>query len=136
MADVERIQTVNLSQAYDYTRTKRSRRAVDILREFIGSATKAGDVVLSNSVNSTIWTRGNQKPPRKIKVRILIDGEVARVYLPDEKIEEKKKEKEQKTEDKKSETKPIDKEEKQDKKLVKEQKKEEPKKEDKKEDKK
>src|SRR3989338_5403045 len=90
MADVERIQTVNLSQAYDYTRTKRSRRAVDILREFIGSATKAGDVVLSNSVNSTIWTRGNQKPPRKIKVRILIDGEVARVYLPDEKVEEKK----------------------------------------------
>jgi large subunit ribosomal protein L31e len=95
MADLERIYTIPLRSAYEAVRGKRSRKAVKIVRSFISRHMKAeiGEVSISEGVNSLIWKRGIQKPPRKIKVRAVKSGEGVSVLLIDEKVGEAKVEK-------------------------------------------
>ena len=39
-------------------------------------------IVISNEVNERIWSRGIEKPPRRIRVRVTKDREgLVRVYL-------------------------------------------------------
>ena len=114
----ERIYTVPLGDAYEAVRKRRAPRAVRILKEFIVKNMKAKDerILLSNALNSYIWGNSIQKPPRRVKVRLIKDTEKISAYLADEKIEEKKEEP-KKSEEKKEEPKKA------------EEKKEEPKKE-------
>ena len=116
----ERIYTVPLGDAYEAVRKRRAPRAVRILKEFIVKNMKAKDerILLSNALNSYIWGNSIQKPPRRVKVRLIKDTEKISAYLADEKIEEKKEEP-KKSEEKKEEPKKA------------EEKKEEPKKEEK-----
>ena len=108
MADkIERVYTINLSKAWETPRQKHTRRAVSIVKQFLARNMKVPlDVVrISNAVNSTLWERSIKKPPRRIKVKVIKEGESVRAYLPDEKVEEKKVE-EKKAEEKKEEPKP------------------------------
>ena len=119
MADLERIYVVPFRAAYNSPpRNKRSRKAVKILRSFISRHMKAEEVniAISEGVNSLIWKRGIQKPPRKIKVRAVKSGDRVVVSLLDEKVEEKKlekpkakKEEAPKAEEKKDDVKPEEK---------------------------
>jgi large subunit ribosomal protein L31e len=95
MANLERIYTIPLGDAYDYIRTKRAKRAIKIIKEFAIRHMKANDAKLSQGVNAKVFQNGMQKPPRRIKVRI-VKGEdlVAKVWLIGE--EEKLKEEEAK----------------------------------------
>ncbi len=94
MAKLERIYTVPLGDAYETVRRKRTPRAVKILREFIGRHMKADGerILLSGGLNSFLWAKSIQKPPRRVKVRLIKDEGVIRAYLADEKVEEPKKE--------------------------------------------
>jgi len=106
MADkLERIYTVPLGEAYEAIRNKRAGKAVKILREFAGRHMKAEeeDVALSMALNEFIWKRSIQKPPRKVKVRLIKENGKVKAYLADEKIEEPKKEDKKKAEAKKEE---------------------------------
>ena len=115
----ERIYTVPLGDAYEAVRNKRAPRAIRIVREFITKNMKAKDekILLSAALNEYIWERSIQKPPRKVKVRVVKDTGKISAYLADEKIEEKKaekkeeKKKEPKAEEKKEEPKPEEKKE-------------------------
>ena len=73
----ERIYTVPLSRAWIGPRNKRAPRAVRVLRRFILRHMKIEEEYLriSNDVNERIWSRGIQKPPRKIRVRAIKDSE-------------------------------------------------------------
>ncbi|MBU0586639.1 50S ribosomal protein L31e [Candidatus Micrarchaeota archaeon] len=90
----ERNYTVPLGKAYDSIRTKRVRKAVKLVQTFVARHSKvaAVNVRLSNALNSALWARGIQKPPRKIRIKVVKEEEKARAYLMDEKIakEEKK----------------------------------------------
>jgi len=81
----ERIYTVPLGRARIAPVTKRAPRAIRILRAFIKRHMKADDedsIVISNEVNERIWSRGIEKPPRRIRVRVTRDREgLVRVYL-------------------------------------------------------
>ena len=92
MDKLERIYTVPLGDAYEAVRNKRAPRAVKILREFLTKHMKADEVLLGEALNKFIWERSIQKPPRKVKVRVIKEDVTARAYLADEKIEEPKKE--------------------------------------------
>ena len=87
----ERIYTVPLSEAYSAVRGKRARKAVKVLKMFASRHMKVDidNVKISAGVNSLIWSHGIQKPPRKIKVKMVKDkeddAEVAKVMLLDEK---------------------------------------------------
>ena len=109
MANLERIYTIPLAKAFEYIRTKRARRAIKLIRHFALRHMKAEEAKISEGVNSLVFRDGMQKPPRRVKVRI-VKGEdaVAKVWLigEEEKMKEisekKKKDEEKKQADKKS----------------------------------
>ena len=128
MVKLERIYTVPLGDAYEVPRNKRVPRAVKILRAFIARHMKADGekIALSEALNKHLWRSSIQKPPRRVKVRLIKEEGSIHAYLADEKIEEKKKEEkkeakkkeeakmtekveEKKPEPKKEEAKPVEK---------------------------
>ena len=107
-------------------RYKRANRAIKAIKEFLVRHMKVRDrdlnkVKLDKYLNEFIWTRGIRKPPIKIKVRAIKEGDLVRVELSEmpekmkfkqarlEKIEKKaaemgkKRKKEEKPEEKKEE---------------------------------
>jgi large subunit ribosomal protein L31e len=93
MAKLERIYTIPLGEAYEASRNKRVPRAVKMLRAFISRHMKADGerILLSGALNTFLWTRSIQKPPRRVKVRLVKDDGAIRAFLADEKVEEPKK---------------------------------------------
>ena len=73
----ERIYTVPLGRVRIGPRKKHSPRAVRLLRAFVKRHMKADDdsIRITNKVNEKIWSRGIEKPPRKIRVRVTLDSE-------------------------------------------------------------
>lgn len=113
MAKLERIYTVPLGDAYDAIRNKRVPRAVKLLRAFIARHMKADGerILLSGALNAHLWSHSIQKPPRRVKVRLVKEESVIRAYLADEKAEEPKEKagKKEKEAPKKEEAKPAEK---------------------------
>lgn len=73
----EKIFTIPLRKAFDTERTHRSRKAIDLVREFLERHMKAEDIVIGKSINEEVWKRGIQKPPRRIRIHTLkADGRV------------------------------------------------------------
>lgn len=81
----ENFYTIPLGKAWISPRKKRAPKAMRIIRSFIEKHMKirteaegeeeAELLVISNEVNERIWSRGIEKPPRKIKVRAAKDKE-------------------------------------------------------------
>jgi large subunit ribosomal protein L31e len=66
-------------------RNKRSKRAMNTIREFVAKHTKSYDVKVSQKINEKVWTRGIHKPPAKIRVKVSKDSKgVVNVMLPEE----------------------------------------------------
>ncbi len=79
----ERIYTVPLRKAYwTGSRLKRANRSVRILREFVERHMKPEDLLIQPEVNEIIWSRGIQKPPRRVRIRATKNADnLVRVYL-------------------------------------------------------
>ena len=89
----EKVYTIPLSRAWISPRQKRAPRAIRLVESFIQRHMKVKEeeleegeegerVVISNEVNERIWSRGIQKPPRKIRVRAAKDKEgTITIYL-------------------------------------------------------
>lgn len=81
----ERFYTIPLSKAWIVPRKKRAPKATRIVRSFVLKHMKVrteaeGEeeperLVIDNEVNEKLWSRGIEKPPRKIKVRVVKDKE-------------------------------------------------------------
>ncbi len=102
---MERIYTIPLRKVFRAPRTKRAKKAITLIREFLKRHMKCEEIVIGKSLNETIWARGIQKPPRKVRIHALKhDGKVyAELLGVDIKLPEKKKvEKEVKKEEKES----------------------------------
>ncbi len=120
---LERIYTVNLSKAYEYLRTRRTERAVVLLRAFLARHFKVRPeaVSISEGVNSTLWRDSIQKPPRRIKIRGVLEDGTLKAWLigeeealakkksADEKAKKEKEEKKGKSTSKKTDEKKEDK---------------------------
>ena len=98
---------------------KRARKAVQAIKEFIAKHMKVPDrdtskVKIDIYINNEVWFRGKTKPPAKIKVKAIKEGDIIKVTLADipphvkflqakhkklHKESEKPKEKEEKPED-------------------------------------
>ena len=91
MANLERIYTIPLGHIYEIVRQKRGKRAISFIKAFALRHMKADEVKISQGLNSLVLRDGIQKPPRRVKVRIVKDEKgMAKVWLIGE--EEKKKE--------------------------------------------
>jgi large subunit ribosomal protein L31e len=79
----EKIYTIPLRHVWVVTpRGRRAPRAVRDVRDFVSRRMKAEEVAMSNEVNSAIWSRGINKPPRKITVRAVKDREGKVIVYP------------------------------------------------------
>ncbi len=63
----ERIFTIPLRKAFVTEQTNRGWKAMDITRAFLERHMK-GEVKIGKSINESIWARGIQNPPRRIRV--------------------------------------------------------------------
>ena len=82
---LEREYVIPLRKVYFLQRTKRAPRAVRFVRRFVKRHVKAEKVIITNKVNEYIWSRSIEKPPRKIKVKVVkTEDSVAKVYLAGE----------------------------------------------------
>jgi len=64
---------VNLSRLYWGKRSNRAARAVRYLREWIAKKTHAEEIKIDDKINKILWSRGIEKPPRKIKVKVVVE---------------------------------------------------------------
>ena len=81
----ERFYTIPLGKAWISKRKKRAPKAVRIVRSFVLKHMKVRmeveeeeepeRLVIDNEVNKKLWSRGIEKPPRKIRVRVVKDKE-------------------------------------------------------------
>jgi len=84
----ERFYTIPLQRAWIKPPKKRAPKAIRIMKAFIqrhmkvGKAVieeeegeEAGRIIISNEVNEKIWSRGIEKPPRKLRIRAAKDEE-------------------------------------------------------------
>jgi large subunit ribosomal protein L31e len=79
----EKIYTIPLRHVWVVTpRGKRAPRALRDVRDFVSRHMKAEEVAMSNEVNSAIWSRSINKPPRKITVRAVKDKEGKVIVYP------------------------------------------------------
>ena len=81
----ERFYTIPLRKAWISPRKKRAPKATRIIKSFVLKHMKVRTepdeeeeperLVIDNEVNEKIWERGIEKPPRKIRVRVIKDKE-------------------------------------------------------------
>ncbi len=67
----ERIYVIPLRKVKGIPKGKRSPRAIKEVRSFLVKHTKTEDVIIDNSINELIWKRGIEKPPSRIRVRVI-----------------------------------------------------------------
>ena len=79
----ERIYNVPLRKAYwTGSRLRRANRSVRILKKFVERHMKPEELHIQPEVNELIWSRGIEKPPRRIRIRATKNDEnLVRVYL-------------------------------------------------------
>jgi large subunit ribosomal protein L31e len=81
----ERFYTIPLRKVWISPRKKRAPKAGRLVKSFVMKHMKvrteadeeeeAERLVISNEVNEKLWSRGIEKPPRKIRVRVVKDKE-------------------------------------------------------------
>ena len=95
---MERAYTIPFRTVYNLAaRKERAKRAMKHIREFVAKHMKVDPekVKIHTSVNAAVWQRGAEKPPRKLRVVAVKEGEEVWVYTQEEraKLEKAPKEK-------------------------------------------
>ncbi len=77
---------VNLRRAYEASRTKRAKYAIGLIRKFVARHMRIeeGKVKLSERLNELVWSRGMQKPPRRVHIEVERKDEFVYVRLKGE----------------------------------------------------
>ncbi|RLE62293.1 MAG: 50S ribosomal protein L31e [Thermoprotei archaeon] len=89
MSSDEIVTTIPLRKAYYVPRQKRANKAIRLIKEYVSRHLHVSTVKISNRVNEEIWRRNRERPPRRIRVKIVrIDEDTAEVLLPEEEVEE------------------------------------------------
>lgn len=90
--ELSRVYTINLSKVWLAPRIRRTKRAINMIREFAQRHMKSDDVKIDRSLNEVMWERGIRKPPRKIRVKMVKDeDDVVTVSLYSEEVKEEEK---------------------------------------------
>lgn len=78
----ERFYTIPLRRAWVTPFPERTPKAVRILKNFLKRHLKTDNFKIDESLNKLIWKRGIEKPPRKIKVKVVEKEEGVYVVYP------------------------------------------------------
>ena len=72
----EKIFTVPLREVFDRARTQRAHNASKLVRDFLVRHMKSQNVKIGSSINQSLWARGIQKPPRRIRIHAVKEENV------------------------------------------------------------
>ncbi|MEM2083284.1 MAG: 50S ribosomal protein L31e [Nitrososphaerota archaeon] len=87
---LEREYTIPLRDVWEAPKKKRAEKAIRIIKNFAKRHMKAEEVKISEKVNELIWSKGIEKPPRRIKVIMKKDKDnIVKVEMIGESKEEK-----------------------------------------------
>ena len=79
---LEREYTIPLKRVYFRQRTQRAARAIRLIKEFVQRHVKVENVVIDEKLNMYIWSRGIEKPPRRVRVKVIkTEEDTAKVML-------------------------------------------------------
>jgi len=79
---IERIYNIHYRQVIKKApRWRRAKKAITYVKEFLKRHMKVDEVKLSEEINREIWKNGAKNPPGRISVKVVKEGNVARVYL-------------------------------------------------------
>ncbi len=97
MASLERTYVIPLRKSFMKVPVyKRSRRAVIAVRDFLIRHMKVKEVKIGKELNDKIFSRGYKKPPPRIQVTAIKDGDIVKVNLTGIPYKDAKEEKEPK----------------------------------------
>ncbi|MFQ6020499.1 MAG: 50S ribosomal protein L31e [Candidatus Aenigmatarchaeota archaeon] len=77
----ERIFNIPLRDAYGKQRIRRSKKAANIVRNYLKRHMKAEKIKIGKSINENIWKRGAKKPPRKIRIHAIKEEDIVYAEL-------------------------------------------------------
>ncbi len=77
----EKIYNIRLTEAYKKALRRRSPYAVRIVKDYVKTHTKAKEVKIGRKLNETIWERGITRPARSVRIKVVKDGDTAKVEL-------------------------------------------------------
>lgn len=78
----EKMFTINFRKVWITPRKKRAPRAIEVMKEYMKRHMKAENIIISNEINEQVWSKGIEKPPRKLKVRAVKDKENRVIVFP------------------------------------------------------
>jgi len=99
--ELERVYTINLGKVVLSPDNRRSKRAINMIREFARHHMKTKEVKIDQDLAHQVWERGIRSPPRKIRVKMTKTEEGYVLISPYEEtpVEEEPKEKKKKLEE-------------------------------------
>ena len=68
--ELERVDTINLGKVLLSPDNQRSKRAINMIREYARHHMKTEDVRIDEDLAHIVWKRGIKHPPRKVRVRM------------------------------------------------------------------
>jgi large subunit ribosomal protein L31e len=81
MASEERIYTIPLRKAYGKAHNRRVPYAVRLVKSYLKTHMKAETVKIGDKLNEEMWSRSISKPPRRIRVKAVKEGNVVKAEL-------------------------------------------------------
>jgi large subunit ribosomal protein L31e len=81
MATEERIYTIPLREAFKKAHNKRAPYAVRLVRSYLKTHMKADEVKIGSKLNAEVWSRSISKPPRRVRVKAIKEGNVVKAEL-------------------------------------------------------
>ena len=87
--ELERVYTINLGKVLLSPNNQRSKRAINMIKEFARHHMKTEEIKIEETLSHLIWKRGIRHPPRKIRVSMTKTDEGFVLVSPyEEEIEE------------------------------------------------
>jgi len=77
----EKIYTIPLRKALRKSIKKRAPYCMKIIREFLVTHTKTENVMIGKHLNEAIWERGRQKPPKRVRVKVIKEDNIIKAEL-------------------------------------------------------
>ena len=73
----EQIYTIPLREVKDYPRWKRGNKAIKVIRAYLSRHMKVDEdkIKISAGLNESVWERGIEKPPSRIRVKAVRSDE-------------------------------------------------------------
>ena len=71
--ELSRVYTINLSKVWLSPENRRTKRAINMIKEFATRHMKAEEIKIDEELNRQMWRRGIRHPPRRVRVKMVKD---------------------------------------------------------------